>query len=348
MKKLTLQSFLLLSITIWAAIPSGYYDAAIGKSDATLKTQIYSIISTGTTDVGYAGLYNVYPTSDNTIDGKVWDMYSTCSWTHGVKKCGNYSVVCDCYNREHSIPQSWFNSSSPMVSDAFHVYPTDGKVNGQRSNYPFGECTGGTTLSGGKGRLGSSTFAGYSGTVFEPDNEYKGDFARTYFYFATRYQNTTVTTGGGVFGSTFGSLNTWCVDLFLKWCRQDPVSTKETTRNEAVYAFQHNRNPFIDHPELAEYIWGTHKGEPWSLTSGIDEVKIEYSISPNPVQDDLFIKSDELNLRYTIYNLNGQMISENQLNIDHTISINQLKNGMYILQLKSGTRNSIQRFIVIK
>ncbi len=129
-------------------------------------------------------------------------MYSTCTWTPGVKKCGNYSVVCDCYNREHSIPQSWFNEASPMVSDAFHIYPTDGKVNGQRNNYPYGECANGTTLSGGKGKLGSCTFSGYSGTVFEPDDEYKGDFARTYFYFTTRYQNIMTSIGGDSFNKT--------------------------------------------------------------------------------------------------------------------------------------------------
>jgi len=327
---------------------TGYYNAAVGKSDAALKTQLYSIISSGTVDVGYGGLYSIYPSSDRTADGKVWDMYSTCSWTHGSKQCGNYSTVCDCYNREHSIPQSWFNEASPMKNDAFHVYPTDGKVNGQRSNYPFGECNNGTTLAKGKGRLGTSTFAGYSGTVFEPDDEFKGDFARTYFYFTTRYMNTSVTSGGGVFGGTFGSINTWAIDLFLKWHRQDPVSTKETVRNNAVEVYQKNRNPFIDFPELAEFIWGSRKGEPWSLTSGIDALKVEFSISPNPAQNELIIKSNDINLTYTIYNLNGQALQTEQLSIDRIISINKLDNGMYLLQLNSGNRKSIQKFIVNK
>lgn len=350
MKKLFFLS-LLLPLALLAQPKAGYYNTAVGKSDAALKTQLYSIISTGTTDVGYAGLYTIYPTSDKTADDKVWDMYSTCTWTHGVAKCGNYVNVCDCYNREHSIPQSWFNEASPMVSDAHHIYPTDGKVNGQRSNFPFGECTTGTTLSKGKGRLGSSTFSGYSGTVFEPDDEFKGDFARTYFYFTTRYMNTNGTsssTVGSVFGSTFGSINTWAVDLFLKWSRQDPVSIKETTRNNAIEVYQKNRNPFIDHPELAEFIWGTRKGEPWSLTSAVDELKVEFSISPNPVQNELTIKSDETNLSYSIYSLNGQTLQEEQLNLGRTISVNELENGMYLLQLKTGNRKSIQKFIVSK
>lgn len=349
MKKLYLV-LLLFPLLVFGVEPTGYYNAAVGKIDAALKTQLYTIISTGTVNVGYDGLYNVYPTSDVTADGKVWDMYSTCSWTHGIKKCGNYSVVCDCYNREHTIPQSWFNEESPMVSDAHHIYPTDGKVNGQRSNYPHGECSGGTTLSGGKGRLGSSTFVEYSGTVFEPVDEYKGDFARTYFYFATRYQNImTSFIGGPTFDhTTYPSLATWSIDLYLKWSRQDPVSEKEINRNNAIYAFQKNRNPFIDHPELAEYIWGTKKGTPWSLTAGVDNLKITFSISPNPVQNELFINSQESNLTYTIYNLSGQTLQKNLLNNNASISVNDLKNGMYLIELSTGNRKTIQKFIVNK
>jgi endonuclease I len=193
-------------------------------------------------------------------------MYSTCTWEFGSQTCGSYSQVCDCYNREHSIPQSWFNSQAPMVSDAFHIYPTDGKVNGQRSNFPFGECANGTSL-GGKalGKLGSCTFPGYSGTVFEPVDEYKGDFARTYFYFATRYESKMPSISGDSFNkTTYPTLADWAINLFLKWSRQDPVSQKEIDRNNAIYQIQKNRNPFIDHPELAEYIWGDKKGIAWS------------------------------------------------------------------------------------
>ena len=335
-----------LQYLVIAQIPTGYYNSANGLTGLTLKTALYNIIK-GHTQGTYAGLYTSYQTTDNLPNGKVWDMYSTCTWTPGVKKCGNYSVVCDCYNREHSIPQSWFNEASPMVSDAFHVYPTDGKVNGQRSNYPFGECSGGTTLSGGKGRLGSCTFPGYSGTVFEPVDEYKGDFARTYFYFATRYQNIMTTINGESFNkTTYPALTDWAVNLFLKWSRQDPVSQKERDRCNAVEAYQKNRNPFIDYPELAEHIWGTKKGIPWSFTSAVDDVKIEFSISPNPVQDVLRIKSDESQFHYVIYNLNGQVLMQNDVNGNSTISTSQLNNGMYLLELSAGTRKTIQKFVV--
>ena len=266
MKHLFSLCFILIGLNLQAQAPPSYYLSAEGKADAALKTQLYSIISSGYETKSYDFLYTIYETSDKTPSGKVWDMYSTCDWTFGYKECGNYSLVCDCFNREHSIPQSWFSSKSPMVSDAFHVYPTDGKVNGIRSSFPFGETN--ALPIGGKalGEKGTSSFPGYSGTVFEPVDEYKGDFARTYFYFATRYENIMTTIGGESFsGNKYPALTDWSINLFLKWHRQDPVSQKEIDRNNAVYNHQDNRNPYIDHPELAEYIWGDKKGLPWSL-----------------------------------------------------------------------------------
>lgn len=263
---LTLLS-LFFVFTLSAQIPAGYYSKAEGKAEAELKSELYRIISSGYVDKGYDGLYAIYATSDITADGKVWDMYSDCTWTPGQNKCGSYKVVCDCYNREHTVPQSWFSSRRPMVSDAYQVYPTDGKVNGQRSNLPYGECEGGNTLSRGKGRAGKSTFPGYSGTVFEPVDEYKGDLARTYFYFATRYENIMKSIGGESFnGSVYPAFPSWTQELFLKWHRQDPVSQKEIVRNNAVAKHQKNRNPFIDYPELSEYVWGNRKGLPWSAS----------------------------------------------------------------------------------
>ena len=252
-----------------AEAPSGYYSKCEGKTGQALLTALYETISSHTT-VSYDGLWNVFKTSDvYPEDGRVWDMYSTKHWVVGAEHCGNYSVVGDCINREHSFPKSWFNDASPMYSDAFHLYPTDGKVNGQRSNYPYGECANGTTLasSGGVnalGKLGKSTFSGYSGTVFEPVDEYKGDFARSYFYMAACYNNKIGGWNSDMLAkNSYPCFSDWALNLLLKWHRQDAVSSKETVRNDAVYAHQKNRNPFIDHPELVEYIWGTKKGTAW-------------------------------------------------------------------------------------
>lgn len=265
-----------------AAEPNGYYLTCEGKNGASLLSQLHTVVGNHT-NVGYDGLWSLYKTTDTYPDGSIWDMYSTKKWKYSSDQCGSYKNVGDCYNREHSMPKSWFNEAAPMVADAFHIYPTDGKVNGQRSNYPYGECANGTTLAGNGnvkalGKLGKSTFSGYSGTVFEPDDEYKGDFARSYFYMAAAYNSQIKNWDSDMLaGNSYPAFSSWAVNLLLKWHRQDPVSQKEIDRNEAVYKSQKNRNPFIDHPELAEHIWGDKKGQPWNGTTSEPELTLPVS-----------------------------------------------------------------------
>lgn len=255
----------LFSLSLWAEVPAGYYDAAVGKSGEALQKSL-SVILNNADNVGYDGLWEVYKTTDRRPDGKVWDMYSDVTdFTFGTDKCGNYKNEGDCYNREHSVPKSWFNDASPMYSDAWHIYPTDGKINSYRSNNPFGEVGSGASSSkNGFSKWGKCVTPGYSGTVFEPNDEYKGDFARTYFYFATRYQNR-INNWGGIFVSSYPHIVQWQLDMLLRWNEMDPVSQKEIDRNEAVYASkQGNRNPFIDYPELVDLIFGDRRNEPFS------------------------------------------------------------------------------------
>ena len=258
----------------FAAESAGYYSTCENKSGAALLSALCKKVGPHT-NVGYNGLLSLYKTSDVYPDGTIWDMYSTKHWKPGVT-CGNYKKVGDCYNREHSFPKSWFNDAQPMYSEAFHIYPTDGKVNGQRSNFPYGECAKGTTLpSNGSvkalGRLGDCTFPGYSGTVFEPDDQYQGDFARSYFYMAAAYNDQIAGWNSKMLaGNSYPAFSSWAINLLLKWHREDPVSQKELDRQEVVYGAQHNRNPFIDHPELAEYIWGNKKGQNWSTNISAD------------------------------------------------------------------------------
>ncbi|WP_272961005.1 endonuclease [Barnesiella viscericola] len=255
----------LISFSLWAEAPAGYYDAAIGKSGEALQKSLSAIISNAD-NVGYDGLWEVYKTTDRRPDGKVWDMYSDATdFVFGKDQCGNYSSEGDCYNREHSVPKSWFNNASPMYSDAWHIYPTDGKINSYRSNNPFGEVGSGASSSkNGFSKWGSCVTPGYTGTVFEPNDEYKGDFARTYFYFATRYQSR-IDNWGGIFVSSYPHIVQWQLDMLLRWNEMDPVSQKEIDRNEAVYASkQGNRNPFIDYPQLVDLIFGDRRNEPFS------------------------------------------------------------------------------------
>lgn len=250
---------------VFAQVPPNYYSPTQldGKNTANLRNEFKTIITSGHSSVSYQSLWTHFQKTDVAPNGKVWDIYSNCNYTFVTNQCGNYVNECDCYNREHTVPSSWFNDATPMYTDMFHLYPTDGKVNGIRDNYPFGEVSSPTQTTGNVSKLGNSSFAGYSNVVFEPINEFKGDLARTYFYMATRYADVCQSWGSGatvVFGNNLG-LTTYATNLFLKWSRQDPVSQKEINRNDSIFKIQGNRNPFIDFPGVEEYIWGNKTTE---------------------------------------------------------------------------------------
>ena len=252
--------------------PTGYYSTAEGKCGQALLSALCTKIKSHTS-VSYNNLWTAFKDTDTKSNGKIWDMYSTKEFTYKTNQCGNYTRVGDCYNREHSFPKSWFSEATPMYTDLFHLIPTDGFVNNQRGNNPFGECANGTYVAANgtvkaMGKLGKSTYSGYTGTVWEPDDQYKGDFARAYFYMVTAYNDKVSKWSSPMLaGNAYPAFTTWAVDMLLKWNRLDPVSKKETDRQEAVYAKQKNRNPFIDHPELADYIWGTKKSTAWNAAA---------------------------------------------------------------------------------
>jgi len=243
-----------------AAQPAGYYNAAEGLSGEQLLGALHEIIDDHTV-LSYSQLWTAVQTTDDREDGTVWDMYSDIPdgpepyvYVFGDDQCGNYSGEGSCYNREHSFPKSWFNDASPMYTDLFHIYPTDGYVNGRRGNYPFGETDQPTWTSLNGSEVGPCSVTGYTGTVFEPIDVYKGDFARTYFYMSVRYYGE----DAGWAGSPMvdgAQLKPWAREMLLRWHQEDPVSEKERERNDAVYGFQDNRNPFIDHPEYVELMY---------------------------------------------------------------------------------------------
>lgn len=248
-----------MAVLLHAQAPAGYYTPAKGKKGSSLKTALYAII-TDHTARSYDNLWTDFRKTDARPDGKVWDMYSSITnYTFGNDQAGNYKREGDVYNREHSFPKSWFDDAKPMYTDLFHLYPTDGYVNGRRSNYPFGETNNPTyTSSGGHSKLGPSSVAGYTGTVFEPADEYKGDFARTYFYMATCYENLIANWSSPMLaGNKYPAYADWAIRMLLRWAEEDPVSQKEIDRNNAVYGIQHNRNPYIDYPGLEQYVWGS-------------------------------------------------------------------------------------------
>ncbi|WP_178983990.1 endonuclease [Winogradskyella helgolandensis] len=264
---------LLVSSIGFAQIPSNYYDSANGLTGFDLKTELKTIITSGHDDQGYGELYTGYATAfiDNIAetgyenDGTLLMYYTEnpngtdpYTFTLGTNQCGNYGAESDCYNREHIVPQGSFGSASPMKNDIHHVVPSDGYANGKRNNFPFGTVGSATWTSLNGSKLGSSNVSGYSGTVFEPLDEFKGDIARAILYFVTRYQdNVDGYTSFEMFNGTENqALSDWAVDMLLDWHNNiDPVDQTERDRNDAAYNFQGNANPFVDHPEYVNMIW---------------------------------------------------------------------------------------------
>ena len=291
---------MLSAVTATAQGPNNsgtYYKAADGKQGAALKTALCGIIY-DRTERSYNQLWEDFKTTDVRSDGKIWDMYSNATNYEpgGPAQGANYKKEGDSYNREHSFPNSWFGGKvQPMYTDLHHLYPTDGWVNNKRANYPFGETNGESYRSANDfSKLGRCTYPGYSGTVFEPADEYKGDFARTYFYMVTCYEeklpNWYANYGSkeGVKptldGKKYPGLAAWQLEMLMKWAEDDPVSEKEVNRNNAVDKIQKNRNPFIDYPGLEQYIWGDKMDVAFSYdnygTSGISIAETESSTVP--------------------------------------------------------------------
>ena len=249
----TLILLVLASFSLVAQIPNGYYNNANGKTGDELKVALHNIIK-GHHEVSYSGLINAFAYTDCKPNGKIWDIYSNIEYSLSTGLCGDYEQEGDCWNREHTWPQSWFSEKSTPRCDLFHVYPTDGYVNGRRSNYPYGEVNNPIYTSGNGSKLGTCVTSGYSGRVFEPIDEYKGDIARSYFYMSVRYYSEDSEWGTSAMTNK-SEILPWAMTMLLRWSDEDPVSDKEIARNNAVYGYQNNRNPFIDHPEYARMIW---------------------------------------------------------------------------------------------
>ena len=349
--------FLASFAAVWAQIPVGYYDSAEEKSMQELKTALHHIIKTGHIELDFnannARFWwdNYFKQADWHPDGYFWDMYSTDR--HATYLGGTIQ------NREHCMPRSWWQIGTgsnidygEANGDLHNLYPANEAANSAKSNFPLG-ITANTTFNNGVVRVGSSAIAigGYTASVFEPANEYKGDFARTYMYMVTRYENysnrwRSTGTSTMLQNNTYPTLTTYAINLLMDWHRNDPVSQKEIDRNNAVQRIQQNRNPFIDHPDLAEYIWGSYKGESWLPGATIAEFGVFY---PNGVGDRIEISVSRRageRIHYEIYSITGLQLLSGELPANNTLTLTELSNGMYILAVYAGSQRHTVRILV--
>lgn len=256
-------SLLLLSLLIpfyaLAGIPEGYYDAANGKKKAALKAAFYSIISPHT-KLGYDNLWKAYenvdylPATNSQGQHQVMDYYSDEVYYFNGKGSAVGGM-----NKEHVAPQSWWGGGTGIAvgNDLIQVIPSDATANNRKGNYPLGIVKGSVSYSNPRMKTGKDA---NGDNVFEPCDEYKGDFARIYFYVATCYPDVNWQDRGDVNVSfrkeAYPTLKEDILPMLLQWSKDDPVCEWERTRNDRAYGEQNNRNPFVDFPNLAEYIWG--------------------------------------------------------------------------------------------
>lgn len=351
---------LILSYFSFAQIPAGYYDSATGTG-YVLKTQLHNIVSPHTILTYTPGLWDLYPSSDKRPDGKVWDIYSNCNFVFGtVASGGNQddgtlgTSECQRFNREHTFPKSWFGGNIiPMYTDAFHVMPTDKKDNSMRGNMPYGKVGTSTFTTSNGSKIGTCIAPNTpaSLTVFEPADQYKGDIARNYFYMATCYQDLisgwqNIDSNGAkvLDGSNDKVYQQWYLDLMYAWHIADPVSTKETDRNNAVYLVQGNRNPYIDHPEWVQVVWGAVLSN-----KAIGDLLANIFVYPNPSKSNkISIETDSVLDEIQLVNINGQIVQKivypkaNQ----KIYTIDNLTQGVYFLKLDSNNKSTTKKILI--
>lgn len=359
--------------------PTGYYNSATGLTCAALKSSLRTIISTGYLQQTYDAVFSSFGTTDTRPapnNNRIWDMYTDIptgtpvyTFTFGTNQCsGSYNAEGQCYNREHSVPSSWFSDNYPMYSDQHHIFATDGFVNNRRSNFIYAKVNSASYTSSNGSKLGSSATAGIAGNVFEPINEYKGDFARAFFYMITRYESgvgfpvtswsSSVNGGSGtnVFtGNTYPSIITPYLDMLYQWHVNDPVSQKEIDRNNAVYSIQGNRNPYVDSPQYVQKVFSCASTVVGIATVNNNPATWSSSVNtwPNPASTRVIIdipKPAAQKIQVEVYDISGRRILHQQIpsfSRQYQLLLKPyLQNGAYFIRLSDSKESATYKVIV--
>lgn len=275
-----------LSATLMAEdVPTGYYDAIQGTQDSVLKSTLSLIVRGGTRyeyginqfhssnnppewvagDLKAYGTWQALPFTDNLPGNQVWDMYSNCV-RYYPNKLGDSGCS---LNIEHCLPKSWWGGTvNEAYKDLYNLNPSDQRTNSQKSNYAPGHVKKGDKFDNGSFKMDAAKSSRYGYICWEPAEEYRGDFARTYFYMATAYEYLEWTAYPQYISkANYLMFSDSIQQVLLDWHRADPVSAKECCRMDNISDIQGNRNPYIDYPELVEYIWGNKKGQVVDLDS---------------------------------------------------------------------------------
>jgi hypothetical protein len=331
--------------TISSTQPDGYYNSLDGLADTALRQALQDIIAQeGVVRAQtYADVVDILKEADQNPanSNQVWLLYTE----QGRAKL-DYQTSSDNdgkWNREHTFPRSrggfysledlddiadgkdiFWNTNADSLrhgnSDAHALRAADAIENSTRNNQHYGQYTGPS------GTLGS----------------FYGDVARSVLYMAVRYNGLAVVNGfpEGTVGE-LGDLAT-----LLEWHRNDPPDDFEMNRNNIVYTWQFNRNPFIDQPDLVEYIWGNKIGQTWDQNLGVaDAHAMDIQVYPNPAVNRVYVKGLQGNADIELFSVEGRKLETLKLNAHNYVDLN-LSSGMYLMYISAEGKSSIQKIIV--
>jgi endonuclease I len=336
-------------------IPTGYYDSLEGLSGNALKQAVQDIIAAPTVRLhSYADIWDIIRTADQNPENsnQIWDMYLEIPMAKLDQQ--TTSSIVGKWNREHIFCQSrggfevanddtadgigvWNSTSAASVvdgiSDAHHIRAENGQENTSRNNKNYGTVNSATVYAGPSGTQGS----------------WRGDVARALFYMAVRFDGLNVVNGDPseyLPSTSIASGNIGDLATLLVWNHSDPRDDFEMNRNNYIYTWQMNRNPFIDYPLLVDYIFGVNFGQPWSSSLSIQNpIENKVAVYPNPTTDHIIVAGLEGNSKVEIYTITGQMVQSQ--NFENEIRINiDLNAGMYLVKVSNGFQSTTKKIIV--
>jgi endonuclease I len=328
----------LLPVLAFGQIPPNYYFSAAGKQGPFLLNALHNIIK-GHIPVLSTNIHTIMERTDAKPNGKVWDLYGyvpsgpqNYEYTFGTMACGVFAIESDCYDLEYVWPKAWFNDQSIPSVDLFNIYPADAFVQSKRALLPYGTAFTASYTSLNWSKVGACGDNGYTGTIFEPNNDMKGDIARAYFYMSTRYY-----AEDGFWGSSAATNKStilpWQMSVLLSWNQYDPVSAKELARNDTIYyKYQANRNPFIDHPQFADSIWTAYIS-----VNELADVKENYSVFPNPAtQGQTHLAGVHRGDKIEVFNTIGQTVFSDESRSEFMdLDLSTLPHGIYTLTIRT-------------
>ena len=336
-------------------IPTGYYDSLEGLSGNTLKQELQNIIASSNVRLhSYADIWEIIRTADqNPLNSnQIWDMYLEVPMSKLDQQ--NTSSIVGKWNREHIFPQSrggfevadgdyadginiWLPTSASNtidgVSDAHHIRAENGQENSSRNNKNYGNVNSSTVYAGPFGTQGS----------------WRGDVARALFYMAVRFDGLNVVNGDPneyLPSTTISSGNIGDLASLLTWNTTDPRDDFEMNRNNYIYTWQMNRNPFIDYPNLADYIFGANFGQPWfSTLSTQNPIENRVVVYPNPATEYLMVSGLQGTSKIEIYTITGQLVQIQYF--ENNVQINlDLNAGMYLVKVTNGFQSTTKKIII--